>query len=286
MRTTFDGASSGWASDGGERMDAEKVRIPEERKSYLSTIYGKALDARAEHPILGDTFADEAVRRIDFDFEKLAVGGDAAITLPWRAKLLDDWVREFLDANPSATVLHLGCGLDTRVFRIDPPGTVRWYDVDLPDAIELREHLFPKRTGYEMIATSVADLRWLDAVPGDLPVLVVAEGLVQYLPVPDRTALFNRVVHQFPSGEVIFDAYSRMTLSALSLALKLQRTGLKLHGGMQDGREIEEQVPRLRLVDAVSFLTYPQMVRSLLHTKFQAWLYPHMERWGWYRKAM
>jgi O-methyltransferase involved in polyketide biosynthesis len=94
-------------------MDADKVHVPEERKSYLSTIYGKALDARAEHPILGDTFADDATRRIDFDFHKLAVGGDAAITLPFRAKFFDNWTREFLGAHPDSNVLHLGCGLDT-----------------------------------------------------------------------------------------------------------------------------------------------------------------------------
>jgi O-methyltransferase involved in polyketide biosynthesis len=52
-----------------------------------------------------------------------------------------------------------------------------------------------------MIATSVADLQWLDSIPGDRPVLVVAEGLVQYLPESDRDAVFNRITEQFPSGE-------------------------------------------------------------------------------------
>ncbi len=271
---------------GDERVDAEKVHVPEERKSYLSTIYGKALDARAEHPILGDSYAEEAVSRIDFDFEKLSVGGDAAITLPFRAKSFDDWTREFLDAHPSSTVLHLGCGLDTRVFRIDPPPTVRWYDVDLPDAIELRRQLYPERPGYEMIATSIEDLRWLDPIPGDTPVLVVAEGLVQYLTVEERDALFNRITGQFPSGEIIFDAYGRPTTAVLNLVLRLQRTGLRLYGPIKDGHEIEEHVPRLRLVSAVSFLTLPEMVPLLIHSKAQAWLYRRMERWDWYRKSM
>jgi O-methyltransferase involved in polyketide biosynthesis len=267
-------------------MEAEKVHVPEERKSYLSTIYGKALDARAEHPILGDTYADDAIRRIDFDFDKLAVAGDAAITLPFRAKLFDDWTREFLDAHPDATVLHLGCGLDTRVFRIDPPPTVRWYDVDLPEAIELRRRLYPERPGYEMIATSVADPKWLDAIPGDKPVLVLAEGLVQYLPVDDRGALFKRITEQFPSGEIIFDTYGRATLGVLNLVLRLQRTGLRLYGPIKDGHEIEEQVPRLRLVSAVPFLTLPEMVPLLIHSKAQGWLYRRMERWEWYRRSM
>ena len=40
--------------------------------------------------------------------------------------------------HPDATVLHVGCGMDSRVFRVDPPATVQWFDVDYPDVIELR----------------------------------------------------------------------------------------------------------------------------------------------------
>jgi O-methyltransferase involved in polyketide biosynthesis len=267
-------------------MDEAKIHVPQERKSYLSTIYGKALDARSEHPILGDTFADEAVRRIDFDFEKLAGGGDAAITLPFRAKFFDDWTREFLSAHPDSTVLHLGCGIDTRVFRVDPPASVRWFDVDLPEVIDLRKQLYPDRPGYKMIATSVADLKWLDAIPSDKPVLVVGEGLVQYLTVDERDALFNKVTEQFPSGEIIFDAYGGPTTAVLNLVLRATRTGLRLYGPLKDGHEIEEHVPRLKLVSVVSFLTLPEMVSRLIHSKAQGWLYRRMEHWKWYRDSM
>ena len=52
-------------------------------------------------------------------------------------------MRRFLDGCSECTVLHLGCGLDTRVYRVNPASTVRWYDFDLPDVIELRRRLFP-----------------------------------------------------------------------------------------------------------------------------------------------
>jgi hypothetical protein len=52
-------------------MDGERVRLTSARETYLATLHGKALDCRADDTILGDTFADEAVRRIDFDFESL-----------------------------------------------------------------------------------------------------------------------------------------------------------------------------------------------------------------------
>lgn len=105
-------------------MAPDKVRLTKEQEPYLMTFYGKVMDARVENSILGDTFADQAARRIDFDFTKLWLPEGAAITLPMRAKHLDGWVREFLAAHPESTVLHLGCGLDSRVFRIDPPASV------------------------------------------------------------------------------------------------------------------------------------------------------------------
>ncbi|MEV4171107.1 class I SAM-dependent methyltransferase [Nonomuraea sp. NPDC049709] len=106
-------------------------------------------------------------------------GGTKAVAL--RARFIDRWAGEFLDARPGATVLHLGCGLDTRVHRMDPPPSVRWYDVDYPEVIELRGRLFPGRAGCATIGSSVTDLAWLERVPGDAPALVVAEGLLYYL---------------------------------------------------------------------------------------------------------
>src|SRR5262245_36017516 len=118
-------------------MTGDRVRPSIGSETSLATLYGKALDAGVDNSILRDTFAEEAVRHLDYEFARLKLPKDAAITLPLRAKHLDGWTREFLEANPVSTVLHLGCGLDSRVYRIDPPETVSWYDVDLPDVIAL-----------------------------------------------------------------------------------------------------------------------------------------------------
>ena len=55
---------------------------------------------RARDPILGDTFADEAVRKLDFDFTTLRMPRGASVSLPVRAKHLDDWTRSFLATHP------------------------------------------------------------------------------------------------------------------------------------------------------------------------------------------
>jgi len=251
-------------------METEKVHLTKEKETYLATLYGKALDSRSKNPILGDKFADEVVRHIDFDFEKLKVPKGAEITLPMRAKHLDQWTREFIAANPVSTVLHLGCGLDSRVFRIDPPATIRWYDVDMPDVIELRRRLYPERHDYTMIGSSVTDLYWLDRIPADRPVLVVAEGLVQYLSEKEGIALFNRITEKFPGGEFIFDAYSRLTTRLISLLPASREAHVSLRWGISDPRKLEKQVPRLKLVTDISFLFMPELVEQLSQSQSRA----------------
>jgi len=277
-------------------MDTEKVHLSKEHEDYLTTVYGKALDNRAEDPILGDRFADEALQKIDFDFKKLKMPSGGEITLPFRAKLFDLWTREFLAVHPQATVLHLGCGLDSRVFRIDPPTVVRWYDVDLPDVIELRKRLYPERHDTVLLATSVTNPGWLEAIPTDRPVLVVAEGLLQHMSEGDAVGLLSRLIDHFPSGEILFDVYSHLTTRLLNLAIRLSVLGRKtadagalavLPWAMDDPQELIDKVPRLKLVSTISYLTYPEMLDRLsASSRYQKVVGGFMKRFKWYQKAM
>ena len=102
------------------------------------------------------------MRRLDPDYDKGIFGtsqlGLAAVE---RARAHDEWARGFLDDHRQAVVLHLGCGLDARVFRINPPDAVDWYDLDYPAVMELRQQLLPARKHCTLISSSVTDLAWL-----------------------------------------------------------------------------------------------------------------------------
>ena len=265
----------------------DRVRVPKEDETYLATLYGKALDARSPDPILGDRFADEAVRRIDFDFRKLKLPRDGDISLPFRARHLDGWTRDFLAAHPEATVLHLGCGLDARVFRVDPPPSVRWFEVDRPEVIALRAQLYPERPGTRTIATSVTDRQWLEAIPDDQPALVVAEGLVMYLSEEEGLALLRRITQRFPSGQIAFDAYGTWTVRVITVASRFT-TGMRVHlrWGIDDPRALERQVPGLVLEDAVPFLSVPGLVERLSRTRAQAAWYRLMGRSEFVRRSI
>jgi len=231
-----------------------RVDLTGERATLLATLYGRALDAQSTRPILRDTMAAAAVRQIDFDFTKTGLrrGDPAAVAL--RARHIDGWAREFLTAHPEATVLHLGCGLDTRVYRLDPGPGVLWFDVDYPDVIDLRPALYPSRAGYEMIGTSVAEASWLTHVPGDLPVLVVAEGLTMYLREEEGKALFHRIVNHFPSGQFVFDALSRRGIRLQRFNKAIQAAGATVHWGIDGCADLEAIDPRLRCSTSLSAL--------------------------------
>ncbi|MDC3960593.1 class I SAM-dependent methyltransferase [Polyangium jinanense] len=264
-------------------MDTKKVRLTKDKETYLATLYGKALDATAPNTILGDRFAADAVARIDYDFEELKLPSGGAITLPLRARHFDQWTRAFLAEYPSSTVLHLGCGLDTRVYRIDPGPEVRWYDVDFPDVIALREKLYPEREGYRRIGTSVTDLAWLDAIPGDTPVLVVAEGLFMYLHEKDGAAVLQRITEQFPSGQVVFDGYSAAMVRLVSRLATVRGAKVELVWGIDDPHDLEKHVPKLRLVESVAFLTMPDLVERLSKSRFSSLMHGVMGRLPFYR---
>ncbi|GGU57700.1 putative polyketide synthase protein [Streptomyces albospinus] len=228
------------------------------KETLLATLYGRAVDSRAKKPILGDAMAVDTVRRLDYDFRRLRMGAGAAAGVALRARQLDVWTARFLarHEDEEAAVVHLGCGLDTRIYRLDPGPGVRWYDVDFPEVIDLRRQLYPERPGHTEIPTSVTAPDWMDELPCDRPTMIVAEGLLMYLTEGDVTALLRRLMAHAPSGELAFDAFSPFAVRAARLNSVIVKTGSTLHWGTDAGG-ISRLSPRLEIVENVSAMDLP-----------------------------
>ena len=235
-------------------MQTEKVHFTKEKETMLVTLYGRALETQSQDPILRDPAAVEAVQRIDYDFESLNVKWNDILAIAARAKVFDLWVEEFLAKNPRASVLHLGCGLDSRVYRIDPAADVLWFDVDYPEIIDLRRRLFPERAHYQMIGSSVTDQAWLEQVPADRPALIVAEGLMYYLKEEEVQALVKRIVERFPGGQIMFDAISKLYLKMQKTNVGISATGARMLWGLDDPHELEKWDPRIHLITNLSVM--------------------------------
>ena len=235
----------------------------------LATLYAKALDADARRPILGDQYAKAAVARIDYDWETTTITPRRAPSVAVRTAHFDNWVRQFLAVHAQAVVLHVGCGLDARVYRVDPGPEVWWYDIDYPEVIELRQRVYPGRVNYRMRPASVTDASWLAEIPADRPILFIAEGLTMYLTKDDGLALLRRVVDRFGSGELQFDAFNTFGIRTQVINAVVRRSGSKLHWGIDGPGDILDAVPGLRLLawesvfDSVTFDLVSPAVRWL-----------------------
>jgi O-methyltransferase involved in polyketide biosynthesis len=238
-----------------------KIRLTEEKETMLATLYGRALDARSATPVLGDEVAATLIERIDYDFDRMRVDPGRAATVAARARQLDRWTEQFLVRHPTATVLHLGAGLDARADRVAPGPDVRWYDVDHPEVIDLRHQLFPAVPGRYSIGVSLAGSDWLGEVPADRPTLVVAEGLTMYLTPEQGIALFRAVVDRFGSGQLVFDAFSRLGIRLQRINRQVQAAGATLHWGIDRHQELERAIPRLHCLDELGAFDAPDIAR-------------------------
>lgn len=242
------------------KVDFRSVRWGSVEWTNLVTLYLRAYESRSRRPILGDHIAAEAVDRIDYDFKRIhrtSLPASNQYLVALRAKQLDDWCAAFLAHHADAVVLHLGCGLDGRGFRLAPPPSVLWFDLDQPAVIELRRRLYDDTDSYRMIGSSVTDPQWLDHIPTGRPTLVVAEGLLMYLQESEVRQLLERLTDRFDSGELLFD-----TLSALAPRLSKVLTRGIITWGIRDARDIETWNPRLRFLEQTSMLAGYRKIES------------------------
>lgn len=232
--------------------DNVKVDLRGAPQTMLATFYAKALDADLPNSILHDRWAKQIVERIDYDWTRTTMTAGRSPAVTTRSAHFDDWTRQFLAVHPEAVVLHLGCGLDSRFFRVSPGPGVLWYDIDYPEVAALRERLYSSEGTsaecYRVIPASVTDPAWLAEIPTDRPVLMLGEGLTMYLTEADGTALLRRIVSGFPSGELQFDAFSRFGIRTQWSNAVVRRAGATLYWGINGPDDIIAAVPGLRLL--------------------------------------
>ena len=228
--------------------DKLRVDLAGAPQTMLATLYAKGLDADLPNSVLHDTWARDVVARLDYDWSRTTITPRSSPAVTTRSAHFDAWTRQFLAVHPRSTVLHLGCGLDTRHLRLNPGPDVEWFDVDYPDVIELRRQVIPAREHCHVVAASVTEPGYLADLPADRPTLVLGEGLTMYLTHADGVALLRRVVAHFRSGELQFDAFNRFGIRTQWSNAVVRRAGATLHWGIDGPDEIRDEVPGTRLL--------------------------------------
>lgn len=188
---------------GGITVSKIKPDLGDVQETLLIPLFGRASDAASRHPVLNDRRAVQLVETIDYDFTRFK-----GLSLPGsvlRTAIFDGWVQRFLRSHPAATVVELGTGLNTRFDRLDN-GEMHWFDIDLPDSIELRRRFFTDQERYTMLAGSVLDTDWFDTIAAaPPPYLFVSEAVLLYLPEDQVRTVLTQLAGHFDGSLIAFD---------------------------------------------------------------------------------
>lgn len=205
-------------------------------KPYLYHYIGKALMSK-NNLFIRDSKAEEIINKVDFDFSKLKQSKWLSMYMALRAKIIDEICNRYITQNPSTTVIHLGCGLDSRCVRVDN-NNISWYDIDFQSVIDLRKQFYTETENYKMIGKSVTDLSWLDEIDLDnQSVLIVAEGLTMYLSEQELQHLLKGINDKFGNATIVFDAYSKQAVKSSKLKNPVNQMNASIKWGMNNPSE-------------------------------------------------
>jgi O-methyltransferase involved in polyketide biosynthesis len=238
------------------------------QQTLMIPLYGRAVETGKRKPLVSDPRAVQIVESIDYDFAQMKAFKGGARGAVLRTAMFDVWVQRFLAEHPGGTVVEIGTGLNTRFERLDN-GSVHWFDLDLPDVIELRRRFFADTDRRRMLAGSVLDPAWLRTVqasPG--PYLFVAEAVLLYFE-PDQVGqAIGLVAANFPGALLALDTGGQVMADSVNRNDVLREMGARMTWVCEDPAELERL--GVRLLDSRTFAEPQPELRARMPLRFRA----------------
>ena len=235
-------------------MKMKKIQIQGVSETMLQTLHARAAYSKQKNAKFHDDKAVEIVSRMDYDFS--FAGDDALMSngVIARTILLDRMVGDFIRKNPNATVINIACGMDTRAYRLKIGSTVRWYNIDLPETIEVRRRFLEENGHISMIAKSAMDEKWADEIEEPKGrVLVIIEGLVMYVSEQDVKQILSIISRRFERAEVIMEVMNPWVVKNVK-EKSIEKTKAKFTWGIKSGKELQRISPDYTWVQDVSLV--------------------------------
>ena len=194
-------------------------------------LYGKSLVSK-KGIILRDPKAEEIWEAEGFPLKGKSRSKWLAYYMAMRAAAFDRWLGQKMDDNPAATVLHIGCGMDSRILRVGDRAKA-WFDVDFPEVIEQRKRYFEESETYRMISGDLRDGEFLGQVPNGTGI-VVLEGVSMYLTPEELKQALERIAAHFDRVYLLMDCYSVFAARASRYKNPIRDVGVTQVYGLDD----------------------------------------------------
>lgn len=223
---------------------SEKITLSGVPETMLQTVYARAKETRTRGAIRDDK-AVELVDKLDYDFALADKDSAMHSGVIARTIVLDRLVGAYLDGHPGATVVNIACGLDTRCYRVK--GFGRWYNLDLPETMAVREKLLPESGSILQIAMSAMD-DWGGEISDAPSALIIIEGLTMYLTQPDVQRIFEVISGRFERADVFVEIMNPMIVKRFK-EKSIEGSNAKFTWGIKDGRALADILPGFEFVE-------------------------------------
>ena len=260
-----------------------ELKLGDIQTTALIPLSMKANETMRKDPRIRDDKAVEIVKALNIDTKKydkfLSHEGVVARTI-----MLDRQLTDIISRNPDSVIVNIGAGFDSRFSRLDN-GSILWFDLDLPDAIEVRKKAFPEQDRVTMIACNVLDPAWCAPVKKALegrsskPVFI-AEGLFMYLTFDQIRSLLNILKDNFSEGgTLIAEQNCKLLIKNEKHHDAVRNTDAKFVSGSDNAQEIADLTDGIRVIEEHSF--NEEMKKYSIRGRLFALLLPKInDRWA------
>ena len=204
-------------------------------KTLYIPLYGKSFVSK-KGIILRDEYAERIWERESFPLKAKSKSKWLAYYMAMRAAVFDEFAKE--KATEDGVVLHLGCGMDSRAFRVTTQATA-WIDVDFPSVIDERKRYFNETETYRMLAADLRDVSFVAALPKAERAVVLLEGVSMYVTNAELQTLLAALGKRYARLSVLVDCYTPFAAKMSKIKNPVNDVGVRETFGVENPAVLE-----------------------------------------------
>jgi O-methyltransferase involved in polyketide biosynthesis len=229
-----------------------KVDLGDLQRTLFMPVWARAVETQKSHPMLIDETAIKIIESVDFEFSPMFQNVPEISQIAWIARCMrfDFIVKDFIQRHPYGTIINIGCGLDTSYERINNR-SILWYDLDLPDVIELKKKFLSESGNRKFIPSSFLHTKWFDDIIITDKVLFISTGVFVYFEESVIKEFMLKVAERFSDSELFFDVTSPKGVEIANQVI--QKSGLDSRSffkwGLTDKAIIQSWDHRISMIE-------------------------------------
>ena len=226
-------------------------------ESLFAPLYFKAKESHHIKPIIKDIKSLEILDLFDYDFSYFEKNTSGQFLISVRTEILDEQVNKFVSETENTIIINLGAGLDTRYSRIKSPNITCWYDIDLQEVIDFREHFYGNTRSHKSIGKSVLDYSWIEDIKKDpsYTYLFIVEGLLMYFSKSEIKELFGNINSNFPDSVMLCEVFHSKLVN-YNVKNKDKNKDISFKWGITDTKELESMCPGITVENEWKMFEY------------------------------